>query len=133
MNEKDLIPQHFIYKGEMFKTTHMAEYFDPLNIWSKVTHLRTGLSTVYLHELDDPRDWAEEIYQFLENQKREEQKMTYGTYATIKQALESLNIRENIVISVVDGVVSIDDLQALLDAEYERGYEQAKEDAYISW
>ena len=53
--------------------------------------------------------------------------MTYGTFATIKQALEALNIRENIVISVVDGVVSIDDLQTLLDAEYERGYEQAKD------
>lgn len=59
--------------------------------------------------------------------------MTYGTFATIKQALEALNIRENIVISVVDGVVSIDNLQDLLDAEYERGYEQAKEDAYVAW
>ena len=59
--------------------------------------------------------------------------MTYGTYTTIKQALEALNIRETIVISVVDGDVSIDDLQALLDAEYERGYEQAQEDAYVSW
>lgn len=59
--------------------------------------------------------------------------MTYGTYSTIKQALEALNIRENIVISVVDGVVSIDDLKALLDAEYERGYEKAKDDAYVAF
>ena len=65
--------------------------------------------------------------------------MTYGTYATIKQALEALNLRENFVISVVDGVVSIegvvsmDDLQDMLDAEYERGYEQSKEDAYVAW
>ncbi len=65
--------------------------------------------------------------------------MTYGTYATIKQALEALNLRENFVISVVDGVVSIegvvsmDDLQDMLDSEYERGYEQAQEDAYVAW
>ncbi len=65
--------------------------------------------------------------------------MTYGTYATIKQALESLNLRENFVISVVDGVVSIegavsiDDLQDMLDAEYERGYEQGKDDASEYW
>ena len=133
MSKQDTFPQYFTHKGEKFKVTHLSKYFDPLNIWSKVTHLKTGRSIVYLHELDDPRDWAEEIYQFLESQKREEQKMTYGTYATIKQALEALNIRENIVISFVDGVVSIDNFHALLDAEYERGYEQAKEDAYVAW
>ena len=72
-SKHDTLPQYFIYKGEKFKTTYMANYFDPLNIWSEVTHLETGLSIVYLHELDNPRDGAEEIYQFLENQKREEQ------------------------------------------------------------
>lgn len=59
--------------------------------------------------------------------------MTYGTYTIIKQALETLNIRENIAVSVIDGVISIDNLQDLLDAAYERGYEQAQDDAYISW
>lgn len=59
--------------------------------------------------------------------------MTYGTYATIKQALEALNIRENIAITVVDGVVTIDNLQELLDIEYERGYNQAMDDAYVAF
>lgn len=59
--------------------------------------------------------------------------MTYGTYATIKQALEALNIRENIAITVVDGVVIIDNLQELLDIEYERGYNQAMDDAYVAF
>lgn len=59
--------------------------------------------------------------------------MTYGTYATIKQALEALDIRENIVISVIDGVVSIDGLQEVLDAEFERGYEKAQDDAYVAF
>ena len=133
MSKHDTFPQYFTYKGEKFKTTKRAKYFDPLNIWFRVTHLKTGRSIIYSHELDDPRDWAEEIYQVLESQKREEQKMTYGTYATIKQALEALNIRENIVISFIDGMVSIDNPQDILDAEYERGYEQAKEDAYVAW
>lgn len=59
--------------------------------------------------------------------------MTYGTYTTIKQALEALNIRGDVAITITNGVVSIEDLQDMLDAEYERGYEQAKEDAYVAW
>ena len=35
--------------------------------------------------------------------------MTYGTYSTIKQALESMDLRGNIVIRVVNGVVELFD------------------------
>ena len=59
--------------------------------------------------------------------------MTYGTYATIKQALEALNLRNDVSIIITNGVISIDDLQDMLDAEYVRGYEQAQEDAYVAW
>lgn len=63
--------------------------------------------------------------------------MTYGTYITIKEALEALNLRDNVSIIITNGVISIDDLQDMLDAEYERGYErgyeQAQEADYISW
>lgn len=74
MSKHDTFPQYFIYKGETFETTNTANNFDPLNRWFKVTHLKTGLSIVYLNELDNPRDWAEEIYQFLESQKKEDTK-----------------------------------------------------------
>lgn len=59
--------------------------------------------------------------------------MTYGTYITIKEALEALNLRDNVSIIITNGVISIDDLQDMLDAEYVRGYEQAQEDAYVAW
>lgn len=41
--------------------------------------------------------------------------MTYGTFTTIKQALEALNIRESVIISLVDGEVHIFDKEDYID------------------
>lgn len=41
--------------------------------------------------------------------------MTYGTFTTIKQALESLNLRESVIISLVDGGVHIFDVDEYTD------------------
>ena len=54
--------------------------------------------------------------------------MTYGTYTTIKQALEALNIRENIVISFVDGEVHIFDTEDYIDTIRD-GWEDELRDA----
>lgn len=54
--------------------------------------------------------------------------MTYGTYTTIKQALEALNIRENIVFSVVNGEVRIFDIEDYIDTIRD-GWEDELRDA----
>lgn len=74
MKKHDTFPQYFMYKGEKFETTNTLNYIDPLNRWFKVKHLASGICLVYLNELDNPRNYAEEIYQFLESQKKEKTK-----------------------------------------------------------
>lgn len=66
----DTTTQYIIYKGEKFELTNTADYADPLNRWYKVKHVDSGVCRVYTSFLDNPINYAEEIYQFLESQKR---------------------------------------------------------------
>ena len=64
--------------------------------------------------------------------------MTYGTYSTIKQALEALNLRESVIISLVDGEVHIFDKEdyidtikdELRDEIYDEAYDNGYSDGY---
>lgn len=63
-------PQYVTYKDEKFELTNTDDYADPVNRWYKVKHVDSGVCIVYNNDLDNPRDYAEEILQFLESQKR---------------------------------------------------------------
>ena len=56
--------------------------------------------------------------------------MTYGTYTTIKQVVEALHIRENIVISVVDGEVHIFDKEDYIDIIRDEWKDELRDEIY---
>lgn len=56
--------------------------------------------------------------------------MTYGTYTTIKEALEALNIRENIVFSFVNGEVHIFSKEGYIDTIRDEWEDELRDGVY---
>lgn len=54
--------------------------------------------------------------------------MTYGTFTTIKQALEALNLRESVIISLVDGEVHIFDKEDYIDSVKDEWEEELRDE-----
>lgn len=56
--------------------------------------------------------------------------MTYGTFTTIKQALEALNIRESVIVSLVNGEVHIFDKADYIDTVKDEWEDELRDELY---